>query len=302
MVVWLAPEHRVPTVLSTGEARFWICFGDCANEQHWGWITCDPYAAEPWKSYPWIKKLTDDLSTLNSTETPSYDAFLTTLKASSTEAIQSLQEANSQETTDAAEAMPAAGKEPEACRDIERPNQMSSPRATLDEKQMSLGYDSMNRDNATHFSRAVSIVRASSDKKQRSRGCGDAEALSGRDPQAKRALSGNSPPMKTSMISEMKRINALNLEPSLPKLEEKTRNGWLTFRQQTRNANKATGGGRKMEFQQSLEVISRRQAGKEQQQQSRQQQQQQDAQASGSNSDHATKDTAGSSNELYKWQ
>jgi hypothetical protein len=273
MVVWLAPEHCVPILLSTGEGRLWICFGDCANQQHWGWITCDPYAAEPWKSHPWIRKLTDDLDTMFSTETSSYDAFMNTLKVSSTETIQNLQETSSQQNTDTAEAMPAAGKELEDCRGTERTNQMPIDNAVIDEKQMSIGCDIVNRDDATHLSRALSIVRASRHKK--------------------RTIPG-------SRIAEMIRINALNLEPSVPQFGV-TKNRVTIAQQMAQKADKASGGDRKMEFQQSLEIINRRRAGKEQQQQNRQQQQQ-DAQASGSSSGHATKDTSGSSNELYEWQ
>lgn len=72
----------------------------------------------------------------------------------------------------------------------------------------------------------------------------------------------NSSPMRPPMVSEMKRINALNLEPALPKLDDKTRTDWINFKQQqTRTPTKGdTPGGvtatsLKDEFKQSLEVI-----------------------------------------------
>jgi hypothetical protein len=71
------------------------------------------------------------------------------------------------------------------------------------------------------------------------------------------------------MISEMKRINALNLEPTLPKLDDGTRNARINFKETTRNASRiAQGSGDlKMEFQQSLEVIQKQEASKQRKQQ-----------------------------------
>merc|ERR1719424_1622398 len=109
------------------------------------------------------------------------------------------------------------------------------------------------------------------------------------DPRAKRNLGSNSPAMmKTSMISEMKRINALNLEPAVPKLEDKAGSDWINFQHQSRNTNKPAGGNSlKMEFQQSLDLIQKRENSKLQQKEQQQQQQRQDAQgAGGSGSDN----------------
>jgi len=81
-----------------------------------------------------------------------------------------------------------------------------------------------------------------------------------------RAKQGNAAPR--SPISEMKRINALNLEPALPKLDDKTRNDWINIKQQARQATKPPGQGcLKQEFQQSLEVIQKREASRRQQEQ-----------------------------------
>lgn len=65
----------------------------------------------------------------------------------------------------------------------------------------------------------------------------------------------------------MKRINALNLEPALPKLDDKTRNDWINSKQsQARNASKAIqGNDLKMEFQRSAAEIQKRVDEKERQ-------------------------------------
>mmetsp|Transcript_41591 Transcript_41591/g.114623 ORF Transcript_41591/g.114623 Transcript_41591/m.114623 type:complete len:776 (+) Transcript_41591:198-2525(+) len=83
------------------------------------------------------------------------------------------------------------------------------------------------------------------------------------------AHSAHSPMRSSPMLSEMKRINALNLEPALPKLDDKTRNDWINFKQnQTRNSAKSVqGNGLKHEFQQSLEIINRREAASKQREQ-----------------------------------
>jgi small nuclear ribonucleoprotein (snRNP)-like protein len=95
-------------------------------------------------------------------------------------------------------------------------------------------------------------------------------------PQRRLGAGANSPSMmKTSMISEMKRINALNLEPAVPKLEDKAGGDWMTYQQsQSRAAQKSTTGANdlKMNFQQSLDLIHKREASKQQQQQAKLQQ------------------------------
>jgi len=102
---------------------------------------------------------------------------------------------------------------------------------------------------------------------------GDGFALEHR---TKRGMITAHSPMIPPMVSEMKRINALNLEPALPKLDDKTRNAWINFKQsQTRNASKsASGSGLKMEFEQSLQAIQQRQLSKQQDQPPEQPQQQ----------------------------
>jgi len=70
-------------------------------------------------------------------------------------------------------------------------------------------------------------------------------------------------PLRSPMISEMKRINALNLEPALPKLDDKTRNDWINFKQnQSRTAAKSVPGnaGLKSDFLKSLDLFKNREA------------------------------------------
>eukprot|EP00927_Polykrikos_kofoidii_P017950 TRINITY_DN18242_c0_g1_i2.p1 TRINITY_DN18242_c0_g1~~TRINITY_DN18242_c0_g1_i2.p1 ORF type:complete len:825 (-),score=151.54 TRINITY_DN18242_c0_g1_i2:131-2530(-) len=65
-------------------------------------------------------------------------------------------------------------------------------------------------------------------------------------------------PMRSPMISEMKRINALNLEPALPKLDDRTRNDWINFKQNRPVSRSVQGHGLKHEFQQALDSINKR--------------------------------------------
>jgi len=123
---------------------------------------------------------------------------------------------------------------------------------------------------------------------------GDGFALEHR---TKRGMITAHSPMIPPMVSEMKRINALNLEPALPKLDDKTRNAWINFKQsQTRNASKsASGSGLKMEFKQSLQAIQQRQLSKQQDQPLEQVQQQDGGSAVRSHSPVAAGDASRSS-------
>ena len=58
-IVWLAPEFCTPTILTTGQERLWICFGDPYKEWEWGWITSNPHAMVPLQSHCWLRKLPD---------------------------------------------------------------------------------------------------------------------------------------------------------------------------------------------------------------------------------------------------
>mmetsp|Transcript_9086 Transcript_9086/g.20208 ORF Transcript_9086/g.20208 Transcript_9086/m.20208 type:complete len:746 (+) Transcript_9086:108-2345(+) len=85
-----------------------------------------------------------------------------------------------------------------------------------------------------------------------------------REHRAKRSLITAHSPMRSPMVSEMKRINALNLEPALPKLDDKTRNDWINFKQsQTRQQPKPVQGCLKTEFQQNLEAFQKWEATKQ---------------------------------------
>jgi len=90
-----------------------------------------------------------------------------------------------------------------------------------------------------------------------------------REHRTKRGMITAHSPMRSSpMVQEMKRINALNLEPALPKLDDKTRNDWINFKQsQSRQNSRAMqGSGLKMEFQQSLEMFKNRDANRQREQ------------------------------------
>merc|ERR1711971_1364373 len=66
-------------------------------------------------------------------------------------------------------------------------------------------------------------------------------------------------------IPEMKRINALNLEPTLPKLDDpRSKHITASAENQMRNASRLTqGADLKQEFQQSLEQIQKQEASKQ---------------------------------------
>jgi len=83
----------------------------------------------------------------------------------------------------------------------------------------------------------------------------------------KRGMITANSPMRPPMVSEMKRINALNLEPALPKLDDKTRTDWINFKQQqTRHPTRPERGVDvlKVEFENALKTIQQREALKQQ--------------------------------------
>mmetsp|Transcript_83775 Transcript_83775/g.130702 ORF Transcript_83775/g.130702 Transcript_83775/m.130702 type:complete len:748 (+) Transcript_83775:110-2353(+) len=93
------------------------------------------------------------------------------------------------------------------------------------------------------------------------------DALSGlqRDYRKQRSMVLTHSPMHSSMISEMKRINALNLEPAVPKLDDKTGSDWINFKQSQQSRNKAApiqGDGLKFEFEQALADIKKKEGEK----------------------------------------
>jgi len=68
------------------------------------------------------------------------------------------------------------------------------------------------------------------------------------------------------MMSEMKRINALNLEPTMPKLDDGARNARMNFKEQNPRG-KLGSAELKADFQQSLQVIQSQEASKQRRQQ-----------------------------------
>ncbi|CAE7241524.1 CID4 [Symbiodinium sp. KB8] len=66
---------------------------------------------------------------------------------------------------------------------------------------------------------------------------------------------------RAPQLSEMKSINALNLEPALPKFDDKTRSDWINFKQsQSRTRQGQPPAGIKDELQQSLQAIQQKDA------------------------------------------
>ena len=56
-IVLVTPELCTPTLLTTGEARTLMCFGNVHNQQHWGWITTNPCVGDSWANHSWIRKV-----------------------------------------------------------------------------------------------------------------------------------------------------------------------------------------------------------------------------------------------------
>ena len=54
-VIWIAPQHRIPLLLPSDEARVFVCFGNPENESDWGWITCNPCANNQRPYEHWIR-------------------------------------------------------------------------------------------------------------------------------------------------------------------------------------------------------------------------------------------------------
>lgn len=86
----------------------------------------------------------------------------------------------------------------------------------------------------------------------------------GRDHRVDRGMISVQSQQPSTMISDMKGINALNLEAALPKLNDQARNDWINFKQsQSRTTGKSgQGSGLKKEFEQSLAIINKRQEAK----------------------------------------
>merc|ERR1712137_136258 len=75
-------------------------------------------------------------------------------------------------------------------------------------------------------------------------------------------------PVRTPKVSEMKRINALNLEPALPKLDIGARTDWVNFKSSKSTAKPAHCCKEvKQGFAESLEMFQKRMAPKQQREQ-----------------------------------
>ena len=74
--------------------------------------------------------------------------------------------------------------------------------------------------------------------------------------------------MEATKIAELVRINSLNLEPSLPRMEM-TPKEVARAHQMAMMPDETFGGDRKKEFQHSLDVINRRQVNSAKQEQER---------------------------------
>jgi len=86
---------------------------------------------------------------------------------------------------------------------------------------------------------------------------GDAFALEHRQ---KRGMITAHSPLRPSAVSEMKGINALNLEPALPKLNDQMRSDWANFKHQHRMAHSTHAADIKLELRESLQEMKNREA------------------------------------------
>ena len=139
-------------------------------------------------------------------------------------------------------------------------------------------------------------------------GCDTTQGIKGYKEAGKRSATDGPPArpnlkstMKVPMMSELQRINALNLEPSLPKLDDKP---WPHDWKKTRQTIEAVEGDRKNEFLHSLEVINRstvQPLGARQRQRTRPQTMQV-KQTTDASLTSTAKNPAGSSREQYEWQ
>jgi hypothetical protein len=220
--IWLAPEYCRPVILPTGEARLWICFGCPRDEQHWGWITSDPCAAGPEKSEQWIKLSPIDWPLI----LPSADA---------------------PETEDSGEAAPIECSKPTKG-DTQEVTDPVAPLAVH-----TLPTTTEARMPSSLFFKAITEMAASHSTTQR--GKGDREGCqhnaTSKSPARRVRLESS---MALPMMRELQGINALNLEPALPEINDRH---WPHDWQKMRQTARAVKGDRKDEFERSLEVINR---------------------------------------------
>jgi hypothetical protein len=283
--IWLAPEYCRPVILTTGQARIWICFGHPQNEQHWGWITSDPYPTVLGKSEPWIR--------LSPIEWPSV-----TPSAETTVTV----EANSQQKLDdqEVESSSCAGfikPYSELCKQAQerlaqktRQQLLTSAQAPGSSRGSSSYQAQSGKDEAPTTSDAQdasglratptgqplptateactkspiflkAIIEMAADRTTTQQGKGSRERrqhnTTSKSPSWRVKLDT---PMALPMAREMSGINALNLEPGLPNSSAKDwpHVSWIQHRQHTHGmATSAAKGSRKDEFEHDLEIINR---------------------------------------------
>ena len=236
--IWLAPEYCRPVILPTGQARIWICFGHPQNEQHWGWITSDPYAAVPGKSELWIKPSPIDWPII----TPSAEAPETE-EARVQHLIAHLLGPDSGDAAPSEYGTPTKSDAQDSA-DLVAPS-TGQPLPTTKEA----------RTQSPLFLKAITEMAA--DHSTTRRGKGDREGrqhnATSKSPARRVKLES---PMALPMIRELQGINALNLEPGLPDLSVMhwPHESWV---KQLRQTNRTGKGDRKEEFERDLEVINR---------------------------------------------
>ena len=236
--IWLAPEYCRPVILTTGQARIWICFGHPQNEQHWGWITSDPYPTVAGKSEPWIKLSPIDWPSV----TPSAEAPETE-EARSQHRIAHLVEPDSWE--------PASGKyeTPTTSDAHDAPDLRAPPTG----QPLPTATEACTK--SPIFLKAITEMAADRTTTQQGKGSRERRQhnTTSKSPSWRVKLDT---PMALPMTRELQGINALNLEPGLPNssVTDWPHVSWIQHRQQTTSAAK---GNRKDEFEHDLEVINR---------------------------------------------
>ena len=311
MIVWLAPEHRVPFMLPTGETRVYVCFGAYDEEQHWGWITSDPYADQYGQSYPWIKKMSDNAECVTehlprvylgpNTDLgedmqiewpPGLILSMYNLGHSVADTVPNLATTRQASVAQRASIANHHCKDEEASGDDDdvhsRNGETNHSTDVADETCATHSEEPESgppADKAKKFHESLAAVRQlyrnddGEDKDQvaqRNRTVAAHKISQSRELRRKQA----------TKMSELARINSLNLEPGLTR-GEITPRGTARAHRIAIMGNETSEGDRKKEFQHSLDIINKRQVDKErhrQKQAPRHQQQPQDVQESESSS------------------
>ena len=307
-LVWLAPGFCSPTLLPSGEARVWICFGNPMHDWEWGWITADPYAMVPGKSEHWISKVPDYPTVAPCCDAvippslrPEYDLDNSMLGPSETAApVQTYDTGDlgqhSHEESSALEWLDTA------CEDMELdslPLQNSpcneqvndamkkegKPHDALVETDGSVGPEGdkeEKEDTESARANAQQTMRSRCRLSIRSFSSAMVDANNGSVTQSRRSQWASSlrPPndrqremdlpdtpaekplvakrlVEPERITELQRINALNLEPALLKIDNKPSRTQSSSWARLAQRNDSAEHDRKGSFRCSLEIISR---------------------------------------------